>query len=365
MENPFVVTGVADDPSFCNRVREQAELSNHIANSQNVLLYSHRRYGKTSLILRVFKNLRNVAPIYVDLYGTTGLEGFIKSLIKGASILEPKSSRFINLVRESLSGMSISFGFDPISQTPSVSAAFDRQPRDVDIEAVFNLVKKVARKRKIVIAFDEFQEVAGYGVETIEKDLRRIIQHHDTISYIFAGSQRHILTAMFNDAKRAFYQMAISMPLGRIATEDYVDWIMVLYTKAGKAIDEMAIRDIVNRCENHPKYVQEYFYTLWPAKKIGTDEINRVESRILEKRAIEFMNVWDALSLNQKKTLKLVAATGGNQLFAAENLVRFQLKTASQVVAAMKVLEQRALVSKNGDYRVYDPVFRKWIQQFA
>lgn len=365
MDNPFVVTGVAEDPSFCNRMREQAELKRHIVNSQSVLLYSHRRYGKTSLILKVFKNLRNVAPVYVDLYGTTGLAGFIKSLVKGASILEPKSSRFIKLVRECLSGMSISFGFDPISQTPNVSASFDRQPGDVDIEAVFSLIKKVAGKRKIVIAFDEFQEIAGYGTETIEKDLRRIIQHHDKIAYIFAGSQRHIVTAMFNDTKRAFYQMAISMPLGRISTEDYIDWIEALYEKAGKAIDEMAIRDIVERCENHPKYVQEYFYTLWPAKKIGTDEINGVESGILEKRAIEFMNVWDSLSLNQKKTLKLVAATNGNQLFAAENLVRFQLKTASQVVAAMKVLEQRELVSKDGDYRIYDPVFRKWIQRFA
>lgn len=365
MKNPFVVTGIVDDPSFCNRQREQTELKGHIQNSQNVLLFSHRRYGKTSLILKVFKRLGNVTPVYVDLYGTTSIEGFIKSLIKGASLIEPKSSRFIKLIRETISGISISFGFDPISQAPNVGASFERQPAAVDIEAVFQLVKRVARKKKIVIAFDEFQEVAGYGSETFEKELRKIIQHHNHISYIFAGSQRHMITLMFNDAKRAFYQMAISMPLNRIPIEDYIDWIDELYMQAGKAIDENVIRDIVTRCENHPKYVQEFFYTLWPVKKIGTDEINAVENKIIEKRSVEFMNVWDSLSLNQKKALKLVAATGGDQLFAAENLARFRFKTASQVVAAMKVLEQRELATKNGEYRIYDPVFRKWVQRFA
>lgn len=365
MLNPFVITGIVDDPSFCNRQREQAELKNHIQNSQNVLLFSHRRFGKTSLILKVFKALRNVTPVYVDLYGTTSIEGFIKALIKSASVIEPKSSRFIKLVRETVSGVSISFGFDPITHAPNIGASFERQPAGVDIEAIFQLVKRVARRKKIVIAFDEFQEVAGYGSDSFEKALRKIIQHHDNISYIFAGSQRHIITFMFNDAKRAFYQMAISMPLKRIDTEDYIDWIDGLYKQASKPVAETAIRDIVARCANHPKYVQEFFYTLWPDNEIGPEKINAVENRIIERRSVEFMNVWDSLSLNQKKALKLVAATGGDQLFAAENLTRFRFKTASQVVAATKVLEQKELVAKNGGYRIFDPIFRNWVKQFA
>ena len=365
MNNPFVVTGVVDDPSFCNRQQEQDELRNHIDNAQNVLLFSHRRYGKTSLIVKVFKTLQNVAPVYVDLYGTTSIDGFIKALIKGASVLEPKSSRFIKVIRESISGLSLSFGFDPISQAPNVSASFDRQPDAADLEAAFQLVQRVARKKRMVIAFDEFQEVAGYGAVTFEKELRKIIQHHANIAYIFAGSQRHLLTLMFNDAKRAFYQMAISMPLHRISTEDYIAWIQTLYARGGKTIDAMTIADIVARCENHPKYVQEYFYALWPIKKIGADQINAVENTILAKRSVEFMNVWDSLTLNQKKTLKLVAATAGRQLFSADNLSRFRLKTASQVAAAIKVLEHRELLRKNGGFCIYDPVFRKWIERFA
>jgi uncharacterized protein len=363
MKNPFVVTGIVDEPSFCNRQKEQAELKRHIENSQNVLLYSHRRLGKTSLILKVFNSLRNVKPVYVDLYGTTSVEGFIKAFIKSISTIEPKSSRFIKLIKEKLSNFSISFGFDPISQAPNVNVSFDRQAADVEIEAVFQLAKTVAGKKKIVIAFDEFQEIAGYGTATFEKELRKVIQHHDNICYIFCGSQRHILTAMFNDSNRAFYQMAISMPLTIISTEDYIDWIGGLFKQAGKTIDQSAIHDIVGRCDNHPKYVQEFCYTLWSAKKIGVAEINALENEIIEKRSAEFTHIWDSLTLNQKKTLKLVTAAGKDQLMTANNLSKFKFKTASQVMAAIKVLMQRELICKNGAYHIYDPVFRRWVQR--
>lgn len=365
MKNPFVVSGVVDDPSFCNRKREQADLKKHIENSQNVLLFSHRRYGKTSLILRVFRQLHDVAPIYVDLYGTTSVDDFIKALIKGASVLEPKGSRFIKLIRKSITGMSLSFGFDPVSQSPNISVSFDRQPAAADIESVFQLVSKVSRKKKFVVAFDEFQEVSGFGSDKFEKELRKIIQHHGNISYIFAGSQRHIITSMFTNASRAFYQLAMRMPLNRIDTEDYIDWIQGLYGQAGKMIDAEIIRDIVTRCDNHPKYVQEFFYTLWPANKISHSQINKVEDSILEKRSVEFMNVWDSLTLNQKKVLKLIVSTAGTQLFSAENLTRFQLKTASQVSAAVKFLEKREIISKNGIYQIYDPVFQRWIKRLG
>ena len=366
MNIPFVVSGVVDDPSFCNRQKEQADLKQHIENSQNVLIYSHRRLGKTSLILKVFnslKNGRNITPVYVDLYGTTSIEGFIRAFVKSLSTIEPKRSRFLKLIAEKLSNFSVSFGFDPISQLPNIGVSFDRQPAAIEMEAIFQLAKTLAGKKKIVIAFDEFQEIAGYGTDTFEKDLRKIIQHHKNISYIFSGSQRHIIADMFNDSKRAFYQMAISMPLTGISTEDYIDWISDLFDQAGKEIEESAIIDIADRCDNHPKYVQEFCYTLWIAQHIGLGEINAVENEIIQKRSTEFTHIWDSLTLNQKKTLKLITAEKGAQALTAGKLSKFKFKTASQVMAAIKVLEQRELICKNGDYHIYDPLFRRWVQR--
>lgn len=156
------------------------------------------------------------------------------------------------------------------------------------------------------------------------------------IAFIFAVSQRHILASMFKEAKGVFYLIAISMPLTRIATGDDVDWIECLFGQGGKTIEEMAIRDIVGRCDNQPKYVQELCYQLWTARRIGPAEINCFEKEIMEKRSAEFTHIWDSLSLNQKKAFKLVASDGGGPLFAAHIISRFRFKTASQVTAAIK-----------------------------
>ena len=63
-----------------------------------------------------------------------------------------------------------------------------------------------SNKQKLLVVFDEFQEVAKYSEAGFEKRLRRVIQGHRNISYIFSGSQKHILIEMFDSAKRGFLQ---------------------------------------------------------------------------------------------------------------------------------------------------------------
>jgi len=44
------------------------------------------------------------------------------------------------------------------------------------------MIETLSKKKKIVVAFDEFQEVAAYGGDAFEKNLRKSIQKHDRIS---------------------------------------------------------------------------------------------------------------------------------------------------------------------------------------
>ena len=58
MENPFVYGKVARGAAFADREAEIDELMADIASSQNVIIFSPRRYGKTSLILEVLDRIR-------------------------------------------------------------------------------------------------------------------------------------------------------------------------------------------------------------------------------------------------------------------------------------------------------------------
>jgi hypothetical protein len=80
----------------------------------------------------------------------------------------------------------------------------------------FNYAEDRLKIQKLLVVFDEFQEIDKYTDLGFEKRLRSHIQVHKNIGYIFSGSQKHILTQMFNTTDRAFYQMAKSYPLKQI-----------------------------------------------------------------------------------------------------------------------------------------------------
>ena len=69
MENPFVYGKVVRGKYFADREAEIAELINDIASGQNVIVFSPRRYGKTSLILEVLDRVKaeGLLTFYLDL----------------------------------------------------------------------------------------------------------------------------------------------------------------------------------------------------------------------------------------------------------------------------------------------------------
>lgn len=361
MENPFRFSGVVEEPAFCDRIKEQKEIRQYIESSQNVLVYSHRRYGKSSLILKIFKELKNVTPVYIDLYGTTHVGEFIISFLKGVSSLESQMNRLMKMLREGIRSIGLHFSMDPVTGMPMASPVFNRAVQDKTIDELFAMIESLSKKKKLVVAFDEFQEVAAYGGDTFEKKLRKSIQKHDRISYIFAGSQRHLITEMFNDRKRAFYMLATSFPLGKIETADYTEWVKGLYQKAKRRIENSFIEDVVALCENHPMYVQEFFFNLWREKELSFEHLERVERDMLEKRIPEYSYVWDSLTLNQKRALKLIARTAGKNIFSAENLDKVGFRAASQVTAALASIEKMGILDKNQKWKVHDPFFRRWL----
>jgi hypothetical protein len=231
---------------------------------------------------------------------------------------------------------------------------------------ILGLLGRLSEKRKLMVVFDEFQEIAGYKKEGFEKRLRAIIQQHENISYFFCGSQRHILTEVFTNNNRAFYKLAQSYPLAKIQTDDYVPWVRELFLKDGNKIEAELVEEIVARCENHPMYVQQFLFYLWEEKvtEFSIDTVDEMELKILRSSQNEFLNLWDSLTLNQKKTLKLILLTGGKEMFYANALQAVDLNAGSQVTRSLQKLIGDDIVLKNDEYKIQDVMFMKWIQTF-
>src|SRR5689334_18375891 len=82
MENPFRYGEIATGDHFTNRLAELAELTADLCNGQNVVIISPRRYGKTSLVVRVIDRLRQdrVLVSYLDLFRTPTKDRFADRL---------------------------------------------------------------------------------------------------------------------------------------------------------------------------------------------------------------------------------------------------------------------------------------------
>jgi len=370
MQNPFAYSNYVTGESFCNRKEELSELLKYIKGSQNVLLYSHRRYGKSSLIRQIFREIKNknlnIGTMHVELYGTISEKDFITRTFQGLNQLESNFERLLKSVSKAIKNIKLNLSIDSATGSTLVSPSFEAVNEKVILETLMNILSKYSQKYKLVIAFDEFQEVANYTEDGFEKRLRSFIQQHSNICYIFSGSQQHLITEMFNSNNRAFYKLAESFHLDKIETKHYIPWIQNLFNRKKVNLPDELIEEIAGRFENHPMYIQNFLFHLWerPVKKGFSPEIlSEVEDAIIEKRSLEHTVLWETLSINQKKTLKLILLNNGSNLFNADSLKSVNLKTGSLVTKALSSLMKKEIIVKNGRYLIQDVIFKKWLQK--
>lgn len=367
MDNPFDFSGIVTGAAFCNRRQEIADLAAYLRGRQNVLLYSHRRYGKTSLVYRVLEDLSAVRPamegIVVDLYGTLSEREFADAVLKGISRSLRTADRLVKAAKEFLSGLRLNVRVEPDTGTATLSLGREGSMAGTHLDSAMTALERLSRRMPTAVVLDEFQEIAAYAEPGFEKRLRRHIQRHTDIAYVFCGSQRHLLIELFNERNRAFYRLAQPYPLGKIDSEAYVRWALPLFDAAGSRIEPDLIRHLAARCDHHPMYVQQFLFHLWSLKTPSAADVAAVETEILRRNHNIYFNLWDSLTLNQKKALKLVATRGGRQLYGAETLVSAGFKAGSQLKRALDALTKRDLLEKNDDYRIHDVFFARWVKR--
>ncbi len=366
MDNPFTYSKIVTGDAFCNRTNEIKELSGFINSSQNVLVYSHRRLGKTCLLHRVLSQLgRKCSGMYVDLYGTTTEQDFIDAVFKSYTQIEPKIDKIIKFLNKTMKSARIDLSYNPGSDSYSLKPLFDHKENDLVLHELFETLKLYSESKKLVVVFDEFQEIENYSDGTFEKKLRKELQWHNNISYIFSGSKRHVLQQMFTSGKRAFYKQAQSFPIEKIDTVHYLTWAGKLFKKAGFNVPETVLQEVIQLCENHPMYVQKFLHHLWEFMQVKgavkLENLPEITDTIIRLQEDEYVLLWGSLTANQKKTVKLIINTGGKDMFSAKNLAQVGLKTTSQINYSIKVLKDLDIVFKNHTWHLEDVMFKKWI----
>ncbi len=375
MENPFVYGKVVRGKCFANRKAEIEELASDIASSQSVILFSPRRYGKTSLILEVLDRVRaqEVLTLYLDLFKVTSQETFITAYAKEIASLHGGGIRTaLKKVRDLLPRLipkvvvkgqkvDIEFEFDrPADKTPLLDDLF---------EAVATVSSQQGKRAAVV--FDEFQEIADWDAKgEVERQMRSHFQLHGNVSYIFMGSKRHLMQDIFRNKNRPFYRFGKHFPLGKIPEDEFADFIRKRFEETGFQIDSEAINEILRATEDHPYYTQLLCHILWDRRRekniVTKEDISEAVSEVFLREAHAFCDLWDMLPRKARQLLVALAKEESHQcqIFSNDFLRRHNLGPASSVQRAVAGLLREEVLEKADDrYRYTDIFFKRWLKK--
>ncbi len=318
--NPFVYGEVVPAAAFVNRIDELNHLVRDLSASQKVFLISPRRYGKSSLIRRALAALSRQGTLTVDVTVSSFssyvafLEGYARALVAA----ETRSDRARNWLRDAVRSAraEVRYHPDPALQTSgagSVSVSFPGVKTDRDVsrlaEEVFTLPARLAetRKRKVVVALDEFQAIAGFNGGSVEHAMRAAVQHQREVGYVFAGSEPSLMERMLGP-KRPFYKAGPVMRLDKIPADEFAAFIDARFARSGMRPEPGLGAAIVDLAGNLPYDVQRLAHETWDEvrsrtrKRATLDDLHNALKRLLSEQQTIFEAIWQRLTLAQRGT---------------------------------------------------------------
>ncbi|MDH6356488.1 ATP-binding protein [Parabacteroides sp. PF5-9] len=372
VRNPFIISGYLSAEYFCDRKTESIELTGALQNRRNTVLVSPRRMGKTGLIEHCFHQkeiTKAYHTFFIDIYATGSLKEFV--FILGKHIfnkLKPKGIKFVEQFFATISSLRPAFKLDPVNGQPvfDIGIGDIRQPL-LSIEEIFTYLESA--DKPCIVAINEFQQITRYPEKNIEAILRTHIQKCRNTSFVFSGSQRHMMQNIFFSASRPFYQSASFMNLEPIAIEPYRKFIHKQFNKADKKISDECITRIYTLLEGHTWYMQVLLNHLYEqadkSKEITVAEANTVLQATVESYRTIYQSMVAMLPERQKEVLFAIAKEGkATEITSTEFIKRHGLNSASSVQSAVKQLLDKEFVTKEGtDYQVYDRFFGLWLSK--
>jgi len=188
-------------------------------------------------------------------------------------------------------------------------------------------------------------------------------------SFFFLGSRRGILTAMFSERQRPFFQSAIMMELPPLPHEDVVAFLAGLFAKEGRRCPKPLCTEISLQVEQHPYYVQRLAREIYDFEKdeLSPEDLPRALKQVIDAERYAFEAILAQLTVAQVRVIRTLAGAPTTEMLSGEFIGRCGLPPSS-VQFARNRLKKEDLIERtkeNGAWRVVDPVFAEWLRGIA
>ena len=366
--NPFVTHGYLSPRYFCDRVKETKILTDYVVNGNNVALISPRRLGKTGLIYHCFGQdiIRNQYYTFVvDIYATKNLQEFVYELGKNVlGVLKTKGRKVWERFLNTLGSLRGSISFD-INGNPEWGLGIGEiKVPQTTLDEIFTYLEQA--DKPCLVAIDEFQVVADYPDNKVEAELRTRIQRCRNTWFVFAGSQRHMMSEMFVSPSRPFYQSTMLMSIEAIDSERYVEFAQELFRAYAKEVTRETVLDVYQRYDGVTWYVQSVLNALFSMTESGKvcsqEFVEPAIRQIIDQQSFAYSALLFQLPTKQKEVLIAISKEGRVTNVTGRQFLQRHRLTASMVQAAIKGLLEKDFITRDlNTYSVYDRFFGQWL----
>ena len=372
MPNPFYLQEVPVDAPFCNREKELKELQSYAEGGANVVLFSPRRYGKTSLVKRIQKKLadKGAVTIFADFFGVASVDDVAMRLAKAVFAVthskDPLWRKALKTIRSFRPVLKPDLeGGISLSVEPSSAGRSGLILLEETMDSVADFINTI--HCSVHVALDEFQEIVILKESLqVEAAMRTRVQQKQA-SYFFIGSRRRILLGIFNERQRPFFQSAINYPLKTLPVDELVEFIAEQFTKNKRKCNQDIARQLVSLVGCHPYYSQKLAFFVYELSGTVTEEAihQGMEKLILSEKPV-FEAIIQPLSPHQRLLFQALAKEPTQKLLASDYIRNHRLGSVGGVQHSARLVADLDLIEKDedtGSWRVVDPVFAMWLRK--
>ena len=341
--------------------------------STNVVLYAPRRYGKTSLALKVLQRFKaeGVKGLHFDLSKVNSLEKFCSDYTAAVYALWGGLPEIVTKIREYLVHLHPTISFSE-GFLPEITFDYGERMNSLAVSEVLNLPEKLAESSgdaAVVIALDEFQDVADLTKDVpMEAVIRSVIQSHRRVRYVFLGSKTHLMMRMFCSRSRPFYKSALGMKIGKPPEEESREFVVSRFAAEGIEVPEPVMTRMLELSQNIPYFLQAMAALSFQsvvgrgARRVDDADVDSAVERFTEGSEDYYDEVLRNLADAQRPLLEALAREPTDR-FGEDYRIRHRLGSLSTVHSAIRGLMRRGVIdSVKGVYAMDDPFFARYVR---
>ena len=368
---PFLYGTIVDADNFYDRKNECARIAATLTGGNNIVLYAPRRFGKTSMVFKIIEQMEETGfiCIYFDMMPVFSPESFFRLYTKALSTKQSSLDKFAQTFTSIIKSIRpvISFGQDgkPEFSVDLANTAVD----ETVISQLLDMPELIAGKgKRVIVFFDEFQEVKKMENIKFEALLRSKVQQQKKTNYMFFGSKTHLLKEMFNNKKRAFYNSASQMTIGHLPERETIEFLQKKFSLSNISIDKETAKYLIAVAADIPHYIQFLASEVWQntvnSKPVVTRSIiDDSVHNVLAHNNDYYMEIFENRSQSQKQLLKALAYEGKN-IYSADYIKKYRLPAVSTLQRSAKNLISKGIIEKKGvEYFIADPFFKMFMMQ--